>query len=87
MTSFVLETFVPGGSRDHFTGDVAGLRRAAGTADAGGAVRHLGSYLVPGDEMAFHLVDASDIRDVERVAGEAGVEAERIVEAVTGGPE
>lgn len=84
MTSFVLETFVPGGSRDQFTGDVAGLRRAAGTADA---VRHLSSYLVPGDEMAFHLVDATDVRDVERVAGEAGVEAERIVEAVTGGPE
>jgi len=86
MTSFVIETFVPNGSHDRFTGDVAGLRRAAGSTDPAGIVWHVASYLVPSDEMAFRLVDAASARDVERVAGETGVEAERIVEAVTGEP-
>lgn len=85
MTSFVIETFVLSGSHDRFSGDVAGLRHAAVSTHASGTVRHLASYLVPGDEMAFHLVEAASAGDVERVADEAGVEAERIVEAVTGG--
>lgn len=81
MTSFVLETYVPDGSHERFTGDVDGLRRAAGSAEPAGSVRYLASYLVPGDEMGFHLVEASSVGDVEVMAGRAGIEAERIVEA------
>lgn len=81
MTSYVVETFVPAGSRERFALDVDGLRREA--ADSLGArVRHIRSYLVPGDEMGFHLVEAGTAADVERVTRQAGIEPERIVEAV-----
>ncbi|HEY3334101.1 MAG TPA: hypothetical protein VGK16_02600 [Candidatus Limnocylindrales bacterium] len=82
MTSFVLETYIPDGSHDRFAGDVDGLQRAVGSTGAGSPVRYLASYLVPADEMAFHLLEADSARDIERVAGRAGIEAERIVEAV-----
>lgn len=82
MTSFVLETYVPGGSHDRFTGDVDGLQRAADPTSQVDGVRYLASYLVPSDEMGFHLLEARSARDVERVASQAGIEAERIVEAV-----
>jgi hypothetical protein len=79
---FVLETYVPDGSHERFSGDVDGLRRAAGSTDPADSVRHLASYLVPGDEMGFHLVEAATASDVERLASRAGIETERIVEAV-----
>lgn len=81
MTSYVLETYVPEGSHERFSVDVDGLRRAAGT-DPAGDIRHVASYLVPTDEMGFHLIEARSVTDVERVASRAGLEAERIVEAV-----
>jgi hypothetical protein len=81
VTSFVLETYVPEGSHERFDTDVDGLRRAA-VVDPNGDIRHVASYLVPSDEMGFHLIEAPSAGDVERMAGRAGVEAERIVEAV-----
>ena len=81
MTSFVLETYVPDGSPERFSTDVDGLRLAAG-ADPAGDIRHVASYLVPIDEMGFHLIEARSASDVERVASRAGIETERIVEAV-----
>ena len=81
MTNFVLETYVPEGSHERFSVDVDGLRRAAGL-DPTGDIRHVASYLVPTDEMGFHLIEARSASDVEQVASRAGLEAERIVEAV-----
>ena len=80
MTSFVLETYVQDGSHQRFSGDVSGLRLAAG--EPASDVRYLASYLVPTDEMGFHLIEAGSAGDVARVASQAGIEAERIVEAV-----
>ena len=82
MTSFVVETFVPAGSRERFAADVDGLRRVTAAASVGHAVLHIRSYLVPGDEMGFHLVEAATVVDVERMTQQAGIEPERIVEAV-----
>lgn len=81
MTNFVIETFVPAERQERFAVDVDGLRRAADTS-AGGRVRHIRSYLVPGDEMGFHLVEAGAATDVELVTSRAGIEPERIVVAV-----
>ena len=81
VTSFVVETFVPADNRERFAVDVDGLRRSAADS-TGGQVRHIRSYLVPGDEMGFHLVEAGTVTDVERIARRAGIEPERIVEAV-----
>jgi hypothetical protein len=80
VTSFVLETYVPDGNHERFNVDVDGLRRAAGL-DPAGDIRHVASYLVPGDEMGFHLLEAGSAGDVARIADQAGIEAERIVEA------
>lgn len=81
VTSYVVETFVPAGSRERFALDVDGLRRVAADR-VGERVRHVRSYLVPEDEMGFHLVEAVSAADVERVTRQAGIEPERIVEAV-----
>lgn len=84
MTSYVVETFVPAGSDERFALDVDGLRRIAadGLDGSGHPVRHIRSYLVPGDEMGFHLLEAGTVADVARVTRQAGIEPERIVEAV-----
>jgi hypothetical protein len=83
MASFVVETFVPGSARDRFAAEAVGLRLAAEAdrADPAG-VRLVRSYLVPGDEMGFHVVDAASAEIVARVAVAAGIEVERIVESV-----
>ena len=73
MTSFVVETFVPSGNDDRFALDVQGLRHAASA--VGGGVRHIRSYLVPDDEMGFHLIEAGTASDVELVASRAGIRA------------
>ena len=80
MASFVVETYVPSGSLQRFETDVDGLRRAAAIGDSGPVV-YLRSYLVPGDEMGFHLLEADSAATVAAIAGEAGIEPERIVEA------
>lgn len=80
MPSFVVETYVPSGDAGRFAADVDGLREAA-VAD-GGAASHIRSYLAPGDEMGFHVVEAASIAVVARVAALAGVEAERVVPVI-----
>ena len=81
MANFVVETFVPSGSHQRFETDVDGLRRAASIGGPSGRVLHLRSYLVPGDEMGFHLLEADSASAVAEVASRAGIDPERIVEA------
>ena len=82
MVSFVIETFVAEDAQRHFTAEADGIRVAAEAFGAGGQVRLVRSYLVPGDGMGFHVIEANSAADVARVAERAGVEAERIVEAI-----
>lgn len=51
-------------------------------AATGGRVRHVRSYVVPGDEQCFHVFQADSRDDLTRAAKLAGVDIERIVEAV-----
>jgi hypothetical protein len=82
VASFIVETYepidaaAPGGVTAR-----AGLA-AALLAAAGGRIRHLRSYVVPGDEQCFHVFEADSPDDLIRAARLAGVEIERIVEAV-----
>lgn len=95
MANFVVETFVAGELRGRFAAEAEGIRKAATAASINRRVRILRSYLVPGDEMGFHVVEADNVEDVAQVAALAGIEVERIVEAVgvepngpfVGGPE
>lgn len=83
MASFVVETYVPADAQGRFAAEADVIRVAADTAvAAAGHVRHVRSFLAPGDAMGFHVVEADSSEDVARVAALAGVEVERIVEVV-----
>ena len=45
-------------------------------------VRYLRSILIPGDETCLHLVEADSVERVAEAFERAGLEADRIVEAV-----
>ena len=57
--------------------DAAFARIADGT-----AVRYLRSILIPGDETCLHLVEADSAERVSEAFEQAGLVADRIVEAV-----
>ena len=48
----------------------------------GTAVRYLRSILIPGDETCLHLVEADSAERVAEAFEQAGLAADRIVEAV-----
>ena len=58
--------------------DPAALRRLGHRT----SVRYLRSILIPGDETCLHLVDADSVEEVTQAFQQAGLEADRIVEAV-----
>jgi hypothetical protein len=83
MASFLVETHVAQGGRDEFATAVEQLRAAlAEMALLDSQVRHLRSYLVPSDEMGFHVVEADSAEAVVRLAKLAGIDVERIVSAI-----
>jgi len=47
-----------------------------------GTVRYLRSILIPGDETCLHLVEADSLEQVADAFEQAGLRADRIVEAV-----
>lgn len=83
MTSFVVETYVPDGDSVRFAADVNGLRAAIDpSSPTAGLIHHVRSYLVPSDQMGFHVVQAGSAEDVVRVTEVASIQVERIVEAL-----
>jgi len=48
----------------------------------GTTVRYLRSILIPGDETCLHLVEADSVEQVAAAFEQAGLAADRIVEAV-----
>ncbi len=87
MASFLVESYAPRLGADGLELIVTRARAAAESlGGSDGRVRHVRSYLVPGDEMGFHVVEADSAEDVVRVARLAKIEVERIVEAIGVGP-
>lgn len=83
MTSFVVETYVPDGDSERFAADVHGIRRAIDPGSPlAGLVHHVRSYLVPSDQMGFHVVRAGAAEDIVRMTTLASIQVERIVEAI-----
>ena len=83
MTSFVVETYVPDGDAGRFAADVEGIRAAVRSVDLPRRrVQHVRSYLVPSDQMGFHVVQAQSAEDIVRLTQLASIEVERIVEAI-----
>lgn len=80
MPSYVVETFLPGDARERLVAEAVGMRAVA--FELAGHVTVVRSYLVPGDEMGFHVLEADTLEDAARVVSLAGVEVERIVETI-----
>ena len=82
MASFVVETYVSGGDAVRFADEVAGIGAAAKAQGSRGLIEYVRSYLVPSDEMGFHVIEAETAADVARVTRLAGIEVERIVRVI-----
>jgi hypothetical protein len=83
MSSFLIEVFDPGFEADGLARIVERAREAAASLDTATApVRHLHSYLIPGDEMSFHLFEAPSVEVVRQVAILASIRTDRISEVL-----
>ena len=82
VTRYIVETYAP---REAAAPDGALVRArlaAESLAATGARVRHVRSYVVPGDEQCFHVFEAESPDELARAARIAGVDIERIVEAI-----
>jgi hypothetical protein len=88
VPSYLVETFLP---RDARSRRVACERRARSAAEGltreGTSVGFERAIHVPEDEVCFFVFDAPSALDAERAAERAGLDALRVVEAVSSGEE
>jgi Protein of unknown function (DUF4242) len=85
-TTFLVEHYWPGVTEIGFSAAAESLRHASeAIAAAGGRLLYLHSTLVPEDEAAFCVFDASSRSLVEEAYARAGVRFERILDAVESG--
>ena len=83
MPVFLVESYLPGsgGALEEAPGLA---RRAAELAGRQGIdFRYLRTTLLPSDETCFHLFEAPSVAIVEAALARAGLECDRIVEALT----
>ena len=86
-TTFLVEHYWPGVTEHGFAAAARSLRTAADCIAAeGAALRYLHSTLVPADEAAFCVFEASSRALVEQAYARAGVRFERILDAVESSP-
>lgn len=85
-TTFLVEHYWPGVTRSGFAAAVESLRIASEAIAAGdGSLRYLHSTLVPEDEAAFCVFEATTRALVEQAYARADVRFERILDAVESG--
>jgi hypothetical protein len=79
MPSYLVELYVP---RDG-AGDPAALARGAQrAADQGAGVRYLRSFVLPDEELCFHLFDAATAASVAEAGSRLGMPFERVVQVL-----
>ena len=82
--TFLVERYWPGVDEAIARTVVANLERAARAMTAEGTpVEHLGSILMPADEVVFSLIEAADEEAARRVNERADVPLDRIAAAIT----
>ena len=82
-TTFLVERYWPGVDLDRLRGALSGLEAAAEALSAAGTpVAHVGSILMPEDQVVFSLIAASDLSVVGELNERAGLPADRIARAV-----
>ncbi len=83
MACFLVETYVSHAQGDAFARAVSLMREAADELRASGLrIRHIRSYAVPEDETWFHVFEADSEEGIIRAATCAGIEVDRVVEAI-----
>jgi hypothetical protein len=77
------ECFWPGVTEQHLVNAGARARQAAGASSSdGGFARYMGSILVPSDEIAFCLFEATSIDAASDLNRRAAIPFERILQIV-----
>ncbi len=90
MATFVIETYLSRARAADLDDAIARLyvaiaaMRAGAGRSPGPMPRHLRSYYVADDEIAYHIVEASSADVVDALSRAAGLTPDRIVEAATG---
>ena len=83
MPSYLVECYVPNSRSRELPETAARAREAAKSLTAEGAqVRYLRSTFLPSDELCLHLFEADSADWVSEASKRAGIEPERVVEAV-----
>jgi hypothetical protein len=84
MPSYLVECYLPHFRSCELPETAARAREAAKALTAeGGQVRYLRSTFVPSDELCLHLFEADSADRAGEASRRAGIEPERVVEAVT----
>ena len=83
MQRYAVEVYSPQGDDADFRACALRLRRAARALTREGTpITYRRSFLLPGDETSFHLLDGSSLEAVSEAARRAALDGARIVEAV-----
>jgi hypothetical protein len=83
VACFLVETYAAQSYGERFARIVSSLREAADELRSSGTrIRHVRSYAVPDDETWFHIFEADSVDGVMRATAIAGVEVDRVVEAI-----
>jgi len=86
VASFLVEAFTPLPISDRLEQLSARARSAAvEVSRAGGSVRYVRSILLPEDQVCFHIFEGDSLGRVAQAVDLAGLEHERIVEAIVCG--
>ena len=84
MPSYLVEHYLPHSRSCELPETAARVREAAQALTAEGAqVRYLRSTFVPSDELCLHVFEADSVDWVSEAIQRAGIEPDRVVEAVT----
>ena len=82
-TTYLVEHYWPGITTEAFRAAAAQVRATARAMARGGTpIRYLHSIMVPADEAAFCVFDATSMELIEQLYARAGVRFDRIVAAL-----
>jgi hypothetical protein len=84
---FLVESYLPSSNAAIEEIDARVRAAAEQLASEGAAIRHLGSILVPEDEMCVLHYDAASRELASEAARRAGITSDRVVEAVETAPQ
>ena len=83
MPSYLIECYLPRSRADELPTAVSRLEAVVTALAAGGErIHHVRSTYLPSDELCLHLITAESAEQVSEASRRAGIEADRVVQAV-----